>query len=247
MGSPADAAHPAPPGGFPTTRWSRVAAAADPAGREALAGLCAAYWFPVYAFIRRRGHGPEDALDLTQDYFARLLEKGTVAAADPARGQFRSFLLADCSFFLADRRDRDHALKRGGGRAVFPINARDAEGRFLIEPADDQAPERRFERDWALTLLARALDRLAAEYAATGRASLFERLQGVITGGASAVSYADVAAALGLTGSAVQQAASRLRKRYREALRDEIAATLDDPSDAAVEAEIRDLFEALGR
>ena len=140
-----------PDGRFPTTRWSRVAAAADPdrpEAREALAELCAAYWFPVYALIRRKGHDPDAALDLTQDYFARLLEKGTVAAADPDKGRFRSFLLADCSFFLSDRRDRDRALKRGGGRPVLSIDARDAEGRFLREPSHDQTPERLFERDW---------------------------------------------------------------------------------------------------
>src|SRR5262245_56592863 len=129
---------PRPSDRFPTTRWSRVVAAGDrdAAGAgEALAELCAAYWFPVYAFVRRKGHDPERALDLTQDYFARLLEKGTVAAADPVKGRFRSFLLADCVFFLADRRDHDRARKRGGGRAALPIDARDAEGRYLHEPA----------------------------------------------------------------------------------------------------------------
>jgi DNA-directed RNA polymerase specialized sigma24 family protein len=126
---------------FPTTRWSRIAAAADPEACGALAELCSAYWFPVYSFIRRRGHGPEDALDLTQDYFARLVEKGTVAAANPARGRFRSFLLTDCTFFLADSRDRIRALKRGAGRAVLSIDARDAEGRFCHEPSHDITPD----------------------------------------------------------------------------------------------------------
>ena len=128
------------PANFPTTRWSRITRAADPAGpgaRAALAELCAAYWCPIYALIRRRGHDLDAALDLTQDYFARLLEKGTVAAADPTKGRFRSFLLADCSFFLADRRDRDRALRRGGGRPVVSIDARDAEGRYVLEPTDE--------------------------------------------------------------------------------------------------------------
>ena len=117
-----------------------------------------AYWYPIYALIRRKGHDADAALDLTQDYFARLLEKGTVAAADPDKGRFRSFLLADCSFFLADRRDRDRALKRGGGGRVLSIDARDAEGRFLREPSYDRTPERMFERDWALALIARVFD-----------------------------------------------------------------------------------------
>ena len=232
---------------FPTTRWSRVARAGDRAGddaRAALAELCAAYWYPIYAMIRRLGHA--DALDLTQGYFARLLEKPVIAAADPARGRFRAFLRADCRFYLGDCRDRQRAEKRGGGRSSLSIDARDAEGRYLLEPADDLAPDRLFDRAWALTLLGRALDRLAADYAAAGRGAVFERLQGVLTG-AGKVPYARVATDLGLTEAAVQQAASRLRRRYREALRDEIAATLDDPSDEAVEAEIRDLFDALGR
>src|SRR5215212_1673973 len=123
---------------FPTTHWSRVARAGDPTtpeARAALAELCGAYWYPIYALIRRKGHGPDAALDLTQDYFARLLEKGTVAAADPVKGRFRAFLLADCSYFLADRRDHDLALKRGGGRPVVPIDAHEAEGRYRHEPA----------------------------------------------------------------------------------------------------------------
>ena len=232
---------------FPTTRWSRVARAGDRAGddaRAALAELCAADWYPIYALIRRLGHA--DALDLTQGYFARLLEKPVIAAADPARGRFRAFLRSDCRFYLGDCRDRRRAEKRGGGRSSLSIDARDAEGRYILEPADDLAPDRLFDRAWALTLLGRALDRLAADYAAAGRGAVFERLQGALTG-AGKVPYARVATDLGLTEAAVQQAASRLRRRYRAALRDEIAATLDDPSDEAVAAEIRDLFDALGR
>ena len=148
---------------FPTTRWSRVVAAGDggaPATGEALAELCAAYWFPLYAFIRRKGNDPDRALDLTQGYFARLLEKGTVAAADPSRGRFRSFLLADCAYFLAHERERDGAARRGGGRAVLSIDAGDAEGRYRLEPAHEQTPERLFDRDWALALLESVLDGL---------------------------------------------------------------------------------------
>jgi RNA polymerase sigma-70 factor (ECF subfamily) len=241
---------PTPPTGFPTTRWSRVARAGDPRGadaRAALAELCAAYWYPIYALVRRLGHDESDALDLTQEYFARLLEKPVLAAADRARGRFRAFLRADCGFFLNGCRDREQAEKRGGGRRPLSIDARDAEDRYVIEPANDLTPDRLFDRAWGLTLLGRALDRLAAEYAATGRGPLFERLQGALTGGPRSVSYTTIAGELGMTGAAVQQAAHRLRKRYREALRDEIAATLDDPTEAAVEFEIQDLFDALGR
>ena len=218
-----------------------------PDARAALAELCAAYWFPIYALIRRLGHGESDALDLTQEYFARLLEKPVLAAADQARGRFRSFLRADCGLFLNGRRDHDRAHKRGGGRPPLSIDTRDAEGRYLVEPADDVTPERLFDRTWALTLLGRALDRLAADYAATGRGPLFERLQAALTAGSRSVSYSEIAGELGMSEAAVQQAAHRLRKRYRDALRAEIGATLEDPSAATVESEIRDLFDALGQ
>ncbi len=237
------------PAGFPTTHWSRVARAVNPGGaeaRSALADLCAAYWYPIYTMIRRRGHDEADALDLTQEYFARLLDKPVLAAADRDRGRFRDFLRADCGFFLNGRRDRDRARKRGGDRPPVSIDLRDAEGRYLVEPADEPA-DRLFERSWALTLLGRALDRVASAYATTGRGPLFERLKGVLTGGSRPASSAEIARELGMREAAVQQAASRLRRRYREALHAEIAATLDDPTDLAIEAEIRDLFDALGR
>jgi RNA polymerase sigma-70 factor (ECF subfamily) len=235
---------------FPTTRWSRVARAGGPGGddaRAALAELCAAYWYPIYALVRRLGHTEADARDLTQEYFTRLLETPVLAAADRTRGRFRAFLRADCRFFLAGLRDRDRAQKRGGGCLPVSIDARDAEGRYLIEPADGLTPERLFDRAWALTLLGRALDRLANDYAASGRAAVFEALRPALIDHRGAASHAELAARLGLSVGAVQQAASRLRKRYREALRDEIAATLEDPSDEAVAAEIRDLFDALGQ
>jgi RNA polymerase sigma factor (sigma-70 family) len=236
--------------GFPTTRWSRVARAGDLGAsdaREALAELSAAYWYPVYALIRHLRKSDADALDLTQEYFARLLAKPVLAAADPARGRFRAFLRTDCRFFLSDCSDREQARKRGGGRQALTIDGEEAEGRYLVEPAHQLTPDHLFDRAWALALLGRALERLAAEYSATGRGPLFEMLQGTLTGGSRTASYAEIARRLGTTETAVQQAASRLRKRYRAALREEIAATLDDPSDDAIEAEIRDLFEALGR
>jgi RNA polymerase sigma-70 factor (ECF subfamily) len=243
---PADPAHFEPTGRFPTTRWSRVAAAAGPDARNALAELCVAYRFPVYAFIRRRGHGPDDALDLTQDYFARLLEKGTVAAADPTRGRFRSFLLKDCSFFLDALRKRDRALKRGGGRVVLPIDIHDTEGRLIHEPVHDQTPEQLFEREWALTLIARAFDLLQRHYADTGRAELFRRLKPLVSAEYGAASCAAVAAELGMTEGAVRVAVHRMRARFAAALRDEVAATLDTPDPGDVDEELRGLIGVLG-
>ncbi len=241
---------PRPPGGFPTTRWSRVVAAgeAGPSGSgEALAELCRAYWYPIYAFIRRKGHAPDLALDLAQSYFARLIERGAIAAVDPAKGRFRSFLRADCGFFLADQLDRDRALKRGGGVAPLSIDARDAEGRYLVEPVDDETPDRLFDRAWAVALIARAFDRLAAEHREPTRARLFDHLKGVLAGGRRDRPLASIADELGMTVAAVESAARRLRKRFAEAVRSEIAETLDDPTPERVEDEVRALFDALAR
>jgi RNA polymerase sigma factor (sigma-70 family) len=214
-----------------------------PLAREALAELCNAYWYPLYAYIRRRGYGPEQARDLTQDFFARALEKGLLAEADPGQGRFRSFLRAVCADFLANRRDRDNALKRGGGRTALSIDARDAEGRYALEPAHELTPERIFDRSWALTLLERVLDRLGREYDEAGKAATFEALRGMLDGTSDATSYAAVAARMGTTEGAARVAAHRLRRRYGEMLRREIASTLADP--AEVEDEIRELFAAL--
>jgi RNA polymerase sigma-70 factor (ECF subfamily) len=234
---------------FPTTCWSRVVAAAAtgaPQAKEALAELCSAYWYPVYATIRRRGYAPDRALDLTQDYFVRVLEKETLSAADERKGRFRAFLKTDCDFFLRHRREADHAQKRGGGQVRLSIDAGDAEGRYIREPADDLTPERLFDRTWALSLLDGVLERLAAEHAAAGRTRQFECLQVVLSQGERTMSYAAMAEQLGMTESAVQQAVSRLRKRYRAILREHIAATLDQPSDETINEEVRELFEALG-
>jgi DNA-directed RNA polymerase specialized sigma24 family protein len=234
---------------FPTTRWSRVAAAGDratPEDLEALAELCRAYWYPLYAFIRRQGYAPADAQDLTQSYFARLLERGVLAAADPRKGRFRAFLRTDCGFFLADQHDRDRALKRGGGIAPVSIDARDAEGRYRVEPADATTPDRLFDRDWALTLLDRVLDLLERDCADSGRSAFFERAKIVLTDGPRAVAHATIADELGMTVAAVEAAIRRLRERYRCLLCEEIAATLDDSSPEAIDDEIRALFDALG-
>jgi DNA-directed RNA polymerase specialized sigma24 family protein len=236
-----------PQGGFPTTRWSRVVAAGDrdvPEAVEALAELCSAYWFPLYAFIRRKGNNPDQALDLTQGYFSHLLERRVVAAADPARGRFRSFLLADCSHFLAHERERDGAARRGGRVALLSIDARDAEGRYRLEPAHEQTPERLFERDWALALLESVLTGLRREYENSGRGAAFEVLKVALDAGPRRVPHAELATRLGTTEAAAQVAVHRLRKRFREALRAAIAATVADEGE--VDDELRSLFAILG-
>jgi RNA polymerase sigma-70 factor (ECF subfamily) len=234
-------------GRFPTTHWSRVISAGNPdapLAKESLAELCKAYWYPLYAYIRRRGHDPEQAKDLTQDFFARALEKGLLAEADPSRGRFRSFLRTVCAHFLANCHDREQARKRGGGRTILPIEAGGAEGQYARELADGLTPERIFDRSWALTLLGRVLDQLGREYAEAGKAAAFEALRGLLAGDPDTPTYAAVAARLGTTEGAARVAAHRLRRRYGELLRQEIAATLADPTE--IDDEIRDLFAALG-
>ncbi len=230
---------------FATTRWSLIAAATDPEAphaRQALADLCALYWYPVYAYVRRRGHDHHRAEDLTQAFFARLLEKNDLAAADRTRGRFRSFLLAACQHFLANRRDFDTAKKRGGGARPLAIDFTQADSRYSHEPADPQAAERHFEREWAVTLLDRALAELKAEYVESGRGALFEALKGCLAG--EAERYAELSDRLGLTVGAVKVAIHRLRQRYRDRLRAVIAETVATSED--VDEEIRDLFTALG-
>lgn len=227
---------------FATTRWSLVAAAKDPTAGQALAELCGLYWYPVYAFVRRRGHSADDAGALTQEFFARLIEKAGIAGADPAKGRFRSYVLGACRHFLANEHDRAAAKKRGGGHVVESLDLTDAERRYAAEPADDRTPEQLFERRWALTLLDDVLAGLQAEYATAGQELLFDRLKSSLTGEAGP--YADLAAELGMTEGAVKVAAHRLRRRYRDRLRAAIAETVETDDD--VEAEIRDLFTALG-
>src|SRR5262249_19335073 len=225
-------------GRFAATRWTLVRAARDPSApeaREALASLCAVYWYPLYAFIRRRGHDADEAQDLTQEFFARFLEKDGLASVDEGKGRFRSFLLAACKHFLSNARDRARALKRGGGRAPLSIDAAAAEGRYLGEPGHGETPERLFERRWALALLEQVLGRLRAEHEAAGKGPLFERLKRHLTGDEGGP-HARAAAELGMSEGAVKVAVHRLRKRYRELLRDEIAQTLEAPDE--VEDEI---------
>lgn len=230
---------------FRTTRWSLIAAAggtAGPDGRQALADLCRLYWYPVYAYVRRRGHDRHAAEDLTQAFFARLLETNDLAAADPARGRFRTFLLTACQHFLANRHDHDTAQKRGGGVRPLCIDFGEGEERFAREPADPHTPEAEFERRWALALLDQTLTDLRAEYAESGKVELFDTLKGTLTG--DTAGYRELGVRLGLTEGAVKVAVHRLRQRYRDRLRAAIAETVN--ASEGVDAEIRDLFAALG-
>lgn len=232
---------------FQTTRWSLVLdtrSGDTVTAREALSALCEAYWYPLYAFVRRRGHDAESAADLVQGFFTRLLETDGLAAVDPHRGRFRSFLMAACSHYLANQRDRDRALKRGGGRLTISIDRRDAEDRYGCEPIDDLTAERLFERRWALSLLEHVLERLEAEAIRDGKARRFEVLKPALLGSGERVPYAQIGAELGLSEDAARAAAARLRRRYREILREEVARTLDATAD--IDVEIRALFSALG-
>lgn len=224
---------PGPGSRFAATRWTIVLAAADPqAGTQAqraLAELAQTYWFPLYAYIRRQGHHASCAEDLTQDFFARLLEKNSLASVDRTQGKFRSFLLASVKNFLANARDQSLAQKRGGGKPLIALDALDAEARYALEPADDLTPERLFERRWAWALLDHAISQLRAEYEAGGKAKLFDALKSSLTAGPDAVNYADVARQLGMTQPTLQVAAHRLRRHYREILRKEIAQTVSTP------------------
>lgn len=222
-----------------------VAAAqrASPEAHESLARLCQAYWFPLYAYVRRRGYTADDAHDLTQAFFTRLLEKNWLLAADRTKGRFRAFLLTAMKHFLADEWDRERAEKRGGGRALLPLALETAEARYAREPADLETPDRIFERRWALTLLDEVLGRLRSEYVRAGKTALFEALHPCLVGERTAQPYAELARTLGSTESAVKSAVHRLRARYRELLREEVASTLDDGE--AVDEELRHLLAVL--
>lgn len=233
-------------GAFAATRWTLVLSAArgsdTPRAAAALAELCRIYWYPLYAFLRRRGHSAHEAEDLTQEFFARLLDKHFLADVDPRKGKFRSFLLVALQHFLANERDRARAQKRGGGQAVVSLDGLTAETRYHLEPADELTPERLFEKQWALTLLEQVLTQLHAEFAADGKTDLFQNLKGYLTGAATSP-YAEVAARMGLTEGAVKVAVHRLRRRYREVLRAEIAHTVSDPSE--IDDEIRYLLQCV--
>jgi RNA polymerase sigma-70 factor (ECF subfamily) len=231
---------------FATTQWSLVISAADrtsPRAQQALAELCSAYWYPLYAFVRRQGSSAAEAEDLTQGFFLALLEKEFLAATGPEKGRFRTFLLLCLKRFLANARDRERAQKRGGGRPLVSINRDEAESRYQAEPADAATAERIYERRWALALLDQVLARLEDEYRQSGKSSLFAQLKLYLVADEPAARYADVAADLGVTEGAVKVAVHRLRRRYGELLRAEVARTLERPAD--VKEEIQALFAAL--
>ena len=233
-------------GRFATTQWSLVLSAADresPRFQQALAELCNGYWYPLYAFVRRHGSSATEAEDLTQDFFLALVEKEFLAATGPEKGRFRTFLLLCLKRFLANRRDYQRAVKRGGGRTLISINRDEAESRYQAEPTDTATPERIYERRWALALLDQVLSRLGDEYRQAGKETLFARLKMYLVADASPESYATVAADLALTAGAVKVAVHRLRRRYGELLRAEVARTLEQPSD--IHEEIQALFAAL--
>ncbi len=232
---------------FATTRWSLVQAAGRGSGRssaDALAQLCARYWLPVFAYVRRRCRSADDAADLVQAFFCWVLEKQALAAADPSRGRFRAFLLTSLKHFLANECERQAALKRGGGRAPLSLDVEQGEARYQLHPIDQLTPEILFERQWILSLLDDVLSQLQAEYVAAGKADEFHLLKSHLTGGHSAQPYAAVATQLGVNSTAARVAAHRLRQRYRSLLRAAVADTLADPSE--VDDEIRRMFVNLG-
>lgn len=240
------AAAPGPDARFVTTHWSVVLVAGrsdSTRAQDALARLCQAYWYPLYAYVRRQGHSPADAQDLTQAFFANLLERHALASADPNRGRFRSFLLAALNHFLANEWEKVRAQKRGGGRQLISLDLASAEERYDLEPADTASPDKLFDKHWALALLEEVLNRLEAEYRATGKADLFAALKQTLTGSRESQPYAVLATRLGMNEPAVKVAVHRLRRRYKELLHAEIANTVADP--AQTDEELRQLFAAL--
>jgi RNA polymerase sigma factor (sigma-70 family) len=230
---------------FEQTRWSIVLAAKNSAdttfARDALGKLCMTYWYPLYAFVRREGKNAHDAQDLTQEFFARLLEKNWLGGVDRGRGRFRSWLLASLKHFLANEWDKSRAQKRGSGHALIPLDTGDAESRYSHEPADSATADKLYDRRWALAVLDTVLARLRDEFSAAGKAELFDALKPTLTGEKSP--YADIAARLAMTEGAVKVAVHRLRERYRDLIRAEIAETVAAPDE--VEDELRHLLAAL--
>ena len=225
---------------FYTTRWTVVLQAQDEAG-TALEELCQRYWYPLYAFVRRRGHSAADAEDLTQEFFARLLSKRWLEAADQERGKFRTFLMMAMKRFLANEWDRSRRLKRGGDTAILSLDTLGAEQRFANEPAAPEDELLLYDRGWALTLLERTLARLAREQ----EAEKFAVLKPALTADRGAFDCAAAAGELGLSEGATRVAVHRLRKRYRELFREEISQTVAHPGE--IEEEIRHLVEILAK
>ncbi|HRY50568.1 MAG TPA: sigma-70 family RNA polymerase sigma factor [Candidatus Paceibacterota bacterium] len=233
-------------GVFATTHWSVVLAAGQaesPQAAEALEKLCRTYWFPLYAYIRRRGYEVADAQDLVQGFFFHILSRGFLQRARPDKGRFRSFILGSLKFFLADELAKLQAQKRGGGRTMVFLDAHSAEERYRLESVEQMDAEKLFERRWAISLLERVLERLEGEFTAAGKGAAFERLRDFLLGDRGSVTYHDTAAALGMTEGAIKVAVHRMRQRYRELFNEEIAQTVADP--AEIEQEMRHVFASL--
>jgi len=232
---------------FPRTRWSVVLAARQraPESAVALETICRAYWYPLYAFVRRSGCSPEDAEDLTQEFFCRLLERRWLDAADRQKGRLRTFLIVAMKRFMAKEWRRAAAQRRGGGQSQVSLNTTIAESRYAAAPPPSLAAEAVFDREWALTLLGLTLERLRAEFAAAGKPGDFEALKGCLTHARGAIDYAAAAERLGASQGAARVAVHRLRKRFREVYREEISQTLADGTD--LDAEMRHLAAALGQ
>lgn len=234
------------PSQFETTHWSVVLAAGgadSSASRRALATLCETYWYPLYAYIRRRGYAAEDAQDLTQAFLASLLDRRDFEGLSSERGRFRAFLLASLQHFLANDAAKRRAQKRGGGFAALSLSFDQAEGRYAREPPELETPASIFDRRWALTVIDRVLDELASEAGADGRGAEFDRLRSCLLGDAPAGGYAAVARELGSTEGAIKVAVHRLRRKFQAVLRRQIAQTVLTPQD--VDDEIRYLIRAV--
>lgn len=246
--TPEDPSRISSPGGdiFATTRWTVVLAAGRrdaPQADVALEELCRTYWYPLYAYIRRQGHSREDAEDLTQAFFARLLDKNYLEGVSSDKGKFRAFLLVVAKRFLANEWDRAHSQKRGGGAPLLSLDWQDADSRYQIDPADTLSPDKLYDRAWAVTVLERVITRLRDESSGDDKGRVYEQLKPFLMVGKSEIPYAQAAATLQLSEGAVRVAVHRLRRRYRELLRDEISQTLSDPAQA--EEEMQALFTAL--
>jgi RNA polymerase sigma factor (sigma-70 family) len=233
-------------GSFPSTRWTLIRTACQEGrdSRDALASLCQIYWPAIYTFARQRGHSPDQAEDLTQGFFAKLLEKNYVAQADPMRGRFRTFLLSAFTHYIANEWDRERAQKRGGGNRLLSLDFSDAEGCLTIEPVDSLTPENIFARKWARTLLDRVLSRLQQEMSAAGKADRFDSFRAYLGSSDRAAPLSVVAADLGMTETAAKVAVHRLRRRFGRLVREEVAHTVSDESQ--IDEEIRLLIDALG-
>lgn len=237
---------PASTGAFLTTRWTNVMQAKDPSGpgRDALRDLCAAYYAPVVTFLRRRGHGPDEARDLAHEFFETVLEGGTIASAEPLRGRFRSYLLGAVKHFLSHVREASKRQRRGGGIAPLPLDVEDESGLTLAVADEDQLPpDAAFDRQWALTTLDHALNALRRECELDGKALMFERLQTLLTGDADHGDQMALADSLGMNPNTLKSVVLRLKRRFRSLVKAQIAMTLDD--DGSVEEEMGSLFAAL--